>query len=152
KGYHLLPRGSRHAIALFNEHLAQFPEDLTARWLLNIAHMTLGDYPDKVPPQFLIAPKVFASEYNLPRFRDVSDGLGLDASDLAGGVIVDDFDNDGFYDIVISAWDLNGQLRYFHNNGDGTFVERTSEAGLVGEVGSLNIQQTDYNNDGLLDI
>jgi hypothetical protein len=82
----------------------------------------------------------------------VSDGLGLDANDLAGGVIVDDFDNDGFYDIVISAWDLNGQLRYFHNNGNGTFTERTSEAGLVGEVGSLNIQQTDYNNDGLLDI
>lgn len=26
------------------------------------------------------------------------------------------------------------------------------EAGLVGEVGALNIQQTDYNNDGLLDI
>ena len=66
--------------------------------------------------------------------------------------IVDDFDNDGFYDLVISAWDLKGQLRYFHNNGDGTFTERTSEAGLVGEVGSLNIQQTDYNNDGLLDI
>jgi hypothetical protein len=43
-------------------------------------------------------------------------------------------------------------LRYFHNNGDGSFTERTSEAGLVGETGALNIQQTDYNNDGLLDI
>ena len=74
----------------------------------------------------------------------------LDANDLAGGVIIDDFDNDGYYDLVISAWDLDGQLRYFHNNGDGTFTERTSEAGLVGEVGALNIQQTDYNNDGLL--
>jgi len=65
---------------------------------------------------------------------------------------VDDFDNDGFYDVVISAWDRDGQLRYFRNRGDGTFIERTSEAGLVGEVGALNIQQTDYNNDGLLDI
>jgi hypothetical protein len=152
KAYHLLPRGSRGAIAMFSAHLAEHPDDLGTRWLLNLAHMTLGEYPDKVNPQYLIPPDKFASEYNLPRFLDVSDGLGVDANDLAGGVIVDDFDNDGFYDLVISAWDLNGQIRYFHNNGNGTFTDRTSEAGLIGEVGALNIQQTDYNNDGLLDI
>jgi hypothetical protein len=150
--YHLLPRGSRGAIALFNEHLAEFPNDLSARWLLNVAHMTLGEYPNKVPPQFLIPPKVFESEYPMPRFENVAGGLGLDLDDLAGGVIVDDFDNDGFYDLITSAWDFEGQLRYFHNNGNGTFTERTSEAGLVGETGALNLQQTDYNNDGLLDI
>lgn len=150
--YHLLPRGSRGAIALFGEHLAEFPTDLSVRWLLNIAHMTLGEYPDKVPPQFLIPPKAFESEYPMPRLVDVARGLGLDLPDLAGGVIVDDFDNDGSYDIVTSAWDFDGQLRYFHNSGDGTFTERTSEAGLVGETGALSIVQTDYNNDGLLDI
>lgn len=150
--YHLLPRGSKGAIALFNEQLEQFPNDLSSRWLLNLAHMTLGEYPQKVPSRFLIPPERFASEYPMPAFRNVSQGLGLDEPDLAGGVIIDDFDNDGLYDIVISAWDLDGQLRIFHNNGDGTFTERTSEAGLVGEVGALNIQQTDYNNDGLLDI
>ena len=149
---HMLPRGSRGAIALFNQQLAEYPNDLSTRWLLNIAHMTVGEYPDKVPVRFLIPPDAFASEYNLPRFPDVSEGLGLDVDDLAGGAIVDDFDNDGLYDVVISAWDMNGQLRYFHNNGDGTFTQKTSEAGLVGEVGALNIQQTDYNNDGLLDI
>ena len=152
KAYHMLPRGSRHAIELFNQQLGEFPDDLGTRWLLNLAHMTLGEYPNKVPPKFLIPPQTFASEYELPRFKDVSEGLGLDANDLAGGVIVDDFDNDGFYDIVISAWDLDGQIRYFHNNVNGTFTERTSEAGLVGETCALNIQQTDYNNDGLLDI
>ena len=152
KAFHLLPRGSQGAIALFNSHLAEYPNDYTARWLLNLAHMTLGEYPEKVNPQYLIPPKTFDSEYDMPRFPDVSDGLGVDANDLAGGVIVDDFDNDGYYDLVISAWDNKGQLRYFRNNQDGTFKERTSEAGLVGEVGSLNIQQTDYNNDGYLDI
>ncbi|MBL9174904.1 MAG: CRTAC1 family protein [Verrucomicrobiales bacterium] len=152
KAYHLLPRGSRGAIALFGAHLAEYPGDLSTRWLLNLAHMTLGEYPDKVNPAFLIPPETFASEYDMPRFPDVSDGLGIDCNDLAGGVIVDDFDNDGLYDLVISAWDLNGQIRFFRNNGDGTFTQRTSEAGLVGEVGSLNIQQTDYNNDGFLDL
>jgi hypothetical protein len=152
KAYHLLPRGSRGAIAMFGAHLAEYPKDLSARWLLNLAHMTLGEYPDGVHPDYLIPPQVFASEYNMPRFLDVSDGLGIDANDLAGSCIVDDFDNDGLYDLVISAWDLSGQLRYFRNNGNGTFTDRTSEAGLVGMVGSLNIQQTDYNNDGLLDI
>ena len=152
KAFHLLPRGSRGAIAMFNAHLAEFPDDYGTRWLLNLAHMTLGEYPDKVNPQYLIPPEKFASEYDMPRFIDVSDGLGIDLNDLAGSVIVDDFDNDGLYDLVVSAWDMKGQLRYFHNNGNGTFAERTSEAGLVGEVGALNIQQTDYNNDGLLDI
>ena len=152
RAYHLLPRGSRGAIAMFSAHLAQQPSDFSTRWLLNLAHMTLGEYPDKVNPQYLIPPEKFASEYAMPRFLDVSDGLGMDLNDLAGGVIVDDFDNDGFYDLVASAWDLKGQLRYFRNNGNGTFTDRTSEAGLVGEVGALNIQQTDYNNDGLLDI
>jgi hypothetical protein len=152
KAFHLLPRGSQGAIALFNSHLAEYPNDFTARWLLNLAHMTLGEYPAKVNPQYLIPAKTFDSEYEMQRFPDVSDGLGVDANDLAGGVIVDDFDNDGFYDLLISAWDHKGQLRYFRNNQDGTFKERTSEAGLVGEVGALNIQQTDYNNDGWLDI
>jgi hypothetical protein len=152
RAQHLLPRGSQGAIALFSSHLAKYPNDYSTRWLLNLAHMTLGDYPDKVNPRFLIPPERFASEHPMPRFVDVSDGLGLDANDLAGGAIVDDFDNDGFNDIVISAWDQKGQLRYFRNNGNGSFAERTSEAGLVGEVGALNISQTDYNNDGLLDI
>ena len=152
KAFHLLPRGSQGAIAMFSAHLAEYPNDFSTRWLLNLSHMTLGEYPDKVNPQYLIPPERFASEYDMPRFIDVSDGLGIDANDLAGGVIVDDFDNDGFYDVVISAWDHKGQLRFFRNNGNGKFTDRTSEAGLVGEVGSLNISQTDYNNDGFLDL
>ena len=152
RAFHLLPRGSRGAISLLNEQLAVSPDDLTSRWLLNLAHMTLGEYPAKVPEKFLIPSERFASEASLPPFPDRSQAAGLDTHNLAGGVIVDDFDNDGLYDVVTSAWDLRGQLRFFHDNGDGKFVDRTSEAGLVGETCALNIQQTDYNNDGFLDI
>ena len=28
--------------------------DLESRWLLNIAYMTTGGYPQQVPPQFLL--------------------------------------------------------------------------------------------------
>lgn len=149
---HKLPRGSRGAITLFEEQLRELPNDLSSRWLLNIAYMTLGEYPAKVPSQWLIPPSVFASEYSLPRFPDIAASLDLDVHDLAGGVIVDDFDNDGFLDIVASSWALTGQIRYFRNNGDGTFVDRTSEGGLVGVTSGLTIQQTDYNNDGHIDI
>lgn len=152
EGTHRLPRGSRGAIALLNEQLEIAPGDLRARWLLNLAYMTLGEWPAKVPPNLLIEPSVFASEYNLHRFPDVAAAAGVDVDDLAGGCILDDFDNDGLIDIVASSWSLNGQLRYFRNDGQGRFEERTAEAGLTGLVSGLNIQQTDYNNDGWLDL
>lgn len=151
-GRHILPRGSRGSIPILTEQLTQFPEDLGARWLLNIAYMTLGEWPDKVPEAWAISPKVFASEYDLPRFPDVAGSVGLDVDDLAGGCIVDDFNNDGFLDVMASAWGLSGQLRLFLNDGKGFFNEVTEQAGLLGLVSGLNIQQTDYNNDGWIDV
>ena len=151
-GVHQLQRGSRGAVTVLLDLLAKYPGDLRARWLLNIAYMTLGEYPAKVPPQWLIDPKLFASDYDIKRFPDVAAQVGLDIEGLAGGVIVEDFDNDGFLDIMKSGWGLNNQLRLFHNNGDGTFTERTEQAWLIGEVGGLNIIQCDYNNDGWIDV
>ena len=131
--------------------LEQNPDDLTARWLLNIAYMTLGEYPDQVPPQWLIEPSLFASEYDIGHFSDIAPFLRLDLVSLAGGSIMDDFDNDGFLDLMISAWGLHDQLRYFRNQGDGTFSERTREAGLTGITGGLQLVHADFDNDGWLD-
>jgi len=151
-GFHKLPRGSREAIKILTEQLQANPNNFKAGWLLNIAYMTLGEHPDKVPPQWLIPPKVFASNYDIKRFYDVAGGLGLDLNDLAGSVVMDDFDNDGNLDLMISSWGLRDQMRLFRNNGDGTFTDRTEQAGLIGEVGGLNMVQADYNNDGHLDV
>jgi len=151
-GVHTLQRGSRGAVAVLTELLGKYPGDLRARWLLNIACMTLGEYPAKVPPPWLIDPRLFASDYDIKRFPDVAAQVGLDREGRAGGVIVEDFDHDGFLDIMISGWGLDDQLRLFHNNGDGTFTERTEQAWLVGEVGGLNLIQCDYNNDGWTDV
>src|SRR5256885_1412732 len=46
-GLHALMRGSRSAIAEFAAVLKDRPDDLGARWLMNIACMTLGEYPDR---------------------------------------------------------------------------------------------------------
>lgn len=116
---HHMPRGSRGAMALLEEQLKELPSDLSSRWLLNLAYMTLGEYPDKVPSQWLIPPSAFESEYKMPRFPDISASLELDVNDLAGGVIVDDFNNDGFLDIFASSSALTGQIQSSETAGTG---------------------------------
>lgn len=151
-GVHEKQSGSRKAIEYLQILLASAPDHRAAQWLLNIAYMTIGEYPDRVPKKFLIPPSVFESKNKFPRFTNISSGMGLDTLSLCGGCIVDDFDNDGHLDIVVSTWHTSGQLRYFRNNGDGTFTERTEEAGFLGLFGGLNLVQADYDNDGDLDI
>src|ERR1017187_5419838 len=152
KGVHTVQRGSRGAVAVLTELLDKYPGCLRARWLLNIAYITLGEYPDKVPSKWVLDPKLFESDYDIKRFPDIAPAVGLDVHGLSGGVVLEDFDNDGFLDVMVSAWGLNDQLRLFHNNGDGTFTERTEEAGLLGLTGGLNMVHCDYNNDGFMDV
>lgn len=151
-GVHLNKTGSRGAAAVLIELLEKYPGCLRAVWLLNIVYMTLGEYPDKVPSKWLIDPKLFASDYDIKHFPDVGPALGLNIQSYAGGAVLEDFDNDGFLDVMVSSWGVRDQLRLFHNNGDGTFTERTEEAGLLGLVGGINLVQGDYNNDGLIDV
>ena len=150
-GVHKFPEGSRGAITVLNEILDRYPTPFAA-WLYNIAYMTLGEYPDKVPSRWLIPPEVFASDYDIKHFPDVAGQLGLDVDDLSGGVVMEDFDHDGFLDLMVSASGLHSQLRFFHSNGDGRFTELTDSAGLTGLTGGLNLVQGDYNNDGFMDV
>jgi hypothetical protein len=128
------------------------PDDLEARWLLNLAHMMVGTYPAGVPKDALIPPSVFASAEDIGRFKDVAPQAGINLFSEAGGLIVDDFENNGLFDIVTSSWELCAAMHYFHNNGDGTFTDRTDKSGLGTQVGGLNMVQADYNNDGCVDI
>ena len=143
---------SEKAVQYFLKYLQQKPDELEVKWLLNLAYMTLGRYPDGVPPEYLIPPSQFASKEQVARFADVAPAAGLGLVSMAGGVIVDDFDNDGQLDVVISSMDPCAPLHFFHNQGDGTFSERSVQAGLGDQLGGLNIVQADYNNDGCMDI
>jgi hypothetical protein len=150
---HTKPEGSRAAIVHFTEYLQRFPDDLEVRWLLNLAHMTLGEHPDKVDPRFPISLDRFRnSEFDIGRFRDVGHLVGVNRFNQAGGAIMDDFDNDGLLDIVVTSFDATVPTAYFHNSGDGRFEDRSRQAGLSDQLGGLVCYQADYDNDGCLDI
>jgi hypothetical protein len=150
---HTNPIGSRVAIHHFTEYLAEFPDDLEVQWLLNVAHMTLGEHPHKVDPRYLISLDRFnQTEFGIGKFRDVGHLVGINRLNQAGGAIMDDFDNDGLLDLVFTSWDPTAPMAFFRNKGDGTFEDRTEAAGLSKQLGGLNCVQADYNNDGFLDI
>lgn len=151
-GIHEIKRGANGAVRELTALLQADPQDLSARWLLNLAAMTLGNYPAKLPSDWLLPPDKFASEYDIRHFNEVAPMTGLDVTSHAGGSVMDDFDGDGFFDLLLSSQGPLDQLRFFHNNGDGTFSERTKEAGLMGEVGGLNLIHADFNNDGFPDV
>ncbi len=150
-GVHRLQRGSRAAVRVLSDLLENAPSP-GAAWLYNIAYMTLGEYPDQVPETWRVPPRVFESDYDIKRFPDVAGPLGLDLNDLSGGVVLDDFDGDGWLDLMASASGFNSQLRLFRNQGDGTFAEKTREALLAGLTGGLNLIQADFDNDGWVDV
>jgi hypothetical protein len=151
-GVHKAQAGARRAIEAFTARLEAEPKHLASRWLLNIAYMAVGEYPARVPGQWLIRPEVFASDYDIKRFPDIAMPLGVDTIGLAGGSIMEDFDGDGFQDLMASSWGLRDQLRFFRSDGKGQFEDRTEAAGLLGELGGINIVHMDYNNDGHPDV
>jgi hypothetical protein len=149
---HTNPAGSQLAIQHFTEYLEQFPDDMGARWLLNLAYMTLGEHPDEVPQKFLLSFDNFGRELDIGRFKDIGHLVGVNRFNQSGGAVMDDFDNDGLLDIVLSSFDTAQPLTYYRNKGDGTFEDRSQAAGLSKQLGGLNLVQTDYNNDGFLDL
>ena len=113
--------------------LRREPSNLEVKWLLDLCSTST------------IKPSGEKSIH----FTDVAPAAGLNFLTTAGGVIADDFDNDGFIDIVTSQQDDCAPLQYFHNDGKGHFAK---QAGLSDQLGGLNIIQADYNNDGCVDI
>lgn len=150
---HTKPEGSRLAIQHFSECLRMFSNDLEVKWLLNIAHMTLGEYPHGVDPNHLVTLDQWKqSEFDIGKFRDIGHLVGVNRLNQAGGAVMDDFDNDGLLDIVCSTMDPTGHMVFYKNLGNGTFEDRTKQAGLENMLGGLNLVHADYNNDGFPDI
>ena len=98
---HANTAGSREAIEHFTAYLEKRPNDLHVLWLLNLAYMTLGEYPEKVPPQYLLPLDGLRSKIDVGRFENVALKVGLTSRgpNLAGGSVFDDFTGDGLPDL-----------------------------------------------------
>jgi hypothetical protein len=78
---------------------------------------------------------------------------------LGSGCAFLDYDRDGWQDILlINGMDWPGHkqrrstLRLYHNNGNGSFTDVTSRAGLDIEMYGMGVAVGDYDNDGFPDI
>ena len=65
------------------------------------------------------------------------------------GVAVGDYDNDGYPDLLVTAY---GRCILYRNNGDGTFTDVTDKAGLAAPGWTTSAVWFDYDNDGRLDL
>ncbi len=83
-------------------------------------------------------------------FEDVTREAGLDGIGEAVSGIFADVDNDGDKDLFVARYMAANQ--FFDNNGDGTFADRSAEAGLDLKAPSMSATFLDYDRDGFLDL
>ncbi|UCG74721.1 MAG: VCBS repeat-containing protein [Gemmatimonadota bacterium] len=140
---------------------SQLPEDMGsgAAWGDYDNDGWLDLYVANMPgPLTLSAEEVEASPAYSVLYHNNGDGTFTEVGDRAGvrfrgwamGVGWGDYDNDGWLDLVVTAY---GENALYHNNGDGTFTERAEESGLGG-LGRFwaGASWGDYDRDGFLDL
>ena len=141
------------AVEYFLKYLKDKPDDLEVMWQLNLAYLALGEYPSGVPSEYRItAPAEFDPAESIGRFEDVAKAAGLDLKQVAGGMLVEDLENNGLLDVLTSGYDACDHMHYFHNNGDGTFADWSDRSGMSKIPAGENYLQADFNNDGCMDV
>jgi hypothetical protein len=83
------------------------------------------------------------------RFVDVSEGSGADLAVRGNGCVAADLDRDGHTDLFVTT-DANAALLW--NEGDGTFTEGASEAGVAAPGWTAGAAVGDVDGDGWLDL
>ncbi|MEM1249615.1 MAG: CRTAC1 family protein [Acidobacteriota bacterium] len=148
---HELPEHSKIAGDLFAEYAERHPRNVQAVWLLNLARRVSGDFPRGVPERWRLTDDRLGGDVDFPTWIDRAPVLGVNALDLAGGAVVDDFDGDGDLDLVSSTWDPCDGMKAYRND-RGTFTDVTEAWGLTGQLGGLNLNHADADGDGRLDL
>ncbi|MFY8030109.1 MAG: CRTAC1 family protein, partial [Bacteroidia bacterium] len=87
-------------------------------------------------------------------FTNVSNGTNMADPIQTWSSAWNDFDNDGWMDVVVGASsNADGMHKFMHNNGDGTFTDITSGSGIDTYPGmSIEYVSYDFNNDGFADV
>lgn len=151
-GIQVSQKSTKQAIDLYQAILNTYPNDLGSRWLLNVAYMSIGSYPESVPEEYLIKGLEGDSSTDLPNFSNIAHELDVAIDDISGGLNIEDFNNDGHLDLFLTSYGLNDPVYLFLADGKGRYTDVTTEAGLDGIVSGLNSVHADYNNDGHVDI
>ena len=150
-GRYQLETGSRKAMELYTLLLSKY-DDPKYRWLLNLAAMTIGEYPQGVPAALRVAfPSTTLESTDFPRFADVAAARGAALNGLSGGVCVDDFNGDGRFDIFATSYGMGDAVQLLVQDATGNF-KRAADTGLDGITSGLNAVHADYNNDGHPDV
>lgn len=102
------------------------------------------DVDQPSPPCSLLQSRRAAS------FPDVANLAGVDLVGYTAGVSSADANADGFPDIHLTR--VNQPFRFFSNNGDGTFSDRSAESGLNLTSWGTSAAWLDYDNDGNPDL
>ena len=150
---HQLTEGMHNAHEVLLDFLTEDdPDKISPRWLLNVSNMALGSWPDAVPDPWKIGPEYLISEQEVPRWINVATTTGLDANTISGGSNFNDFDGDGYIDIMMSNFDTQLGMRLYLNQGNGQFCEASDASGLSAVPAVLNFSVADFDNDGDLDV
>jgi hypothetical protein len=161
-GVHAEDAPARRALQVLERLAAAQPENLTVRWLLNVAAMAAGAWPDDVAAGRLLPPSAFASEADVGRFVDIAPRLGVDAFSLCGGVVCEDLTGDGWLDLLVSSYDPHQPLILYRATpgdpgeggapGGGGFEDDSARSRVDDQLGGLNLSAADFDDDGDVDV
>jgi enediyne biosynthesis protein E4 len=139
---------------------------------LGFARQLLGQGMSQGPPPPASAKSVKCKGRPVPQLEDITDQAGIRfehefsaeahsiLESMAGGVLLLDYDRDGWLDIyftnaptvaeALESKKARGAL--YHNNHDGTFTDVTEKAGIGKPCYAMGGAVGDFNNDGWPDI
>ncbi len=141
---HMRPQNAAGARVLFERAIAIRPT-WSLRWLAHIATMAEGK-----AKQALAFAETGDGGAVTPRFTEAARAAGVEKVDLGRGVVLGDFDGDGWLDIIeVSSLFPSA---YFRNNGDRTFEDRSGASGVGAVEHGFIVCAGDTTNDGNLDL
>ena len=115
--------------------------------------MAWGDYDSDGDLDFYVANNGASRLYRNNddgTFTEVGNAAGVDDAGNGQGVAWGDYDNDGDLDLYLT--NATSENRLYQNNGNGTFTEVGTSAGVNSTANSRGAAWGDYDNDGDLDL
>lgn len=82
-------------------------------------------------------------------FTESGAAAGVNDGAQSWSTAIEDFDNDGDMDFLLS--NISDTNKFYKNNGNGTFTDIYATTGIDPQVGSWELQSGDFNNDGFVD-